>query len=146
MGQFMSSSCIGFNSIIITQERLESMQEEEIIEFESPKHRKERLTTQLSLNNISSSKEIDQGLVTLMTYPDRLQQSKSLDSSSPTLTILASPTRIIYDDSLSSLNYSQQSNIRKYKTRSKNFSTASENLVETLRSPPSPRKSSTNLN
>lgn len=188
MGQFMSTSCVDCDSVLTTQEDvmhesskmpirklreiIESMQEEEIIEFESPKHKQERLTTQLSYSNISSSRETYQSLITQATYQNSLPESKSLDCSLPSLATSASPSIYIYkkssnnpfirtprvkcktnlfsqtidgdlsDNSLSYLNCSYRSNIKKYKTRSKNFSTVSENLVETLRSSPLPRKSS----
>jgi hypothetical protein len=119
------------------------MQEEEVVEFESPRHKDEKSATQRSSVNMSTSRETDQSAPALGTFPR--------SSSNPFLHSLQRKSKgglyqhslegESFDNSLSTLNNSHFIGQSRYKTRSSNFSLVSVNLVETVRRSPSPKRS-----
>ncbi|OMJ91993.1 hypothetical protein SteCoe_5310 [Stentor coeruleus] len=159
MGQFVSKNCVDCNSGLTTQEDvlhestrksvrrlreiIESMQEE-VVEFESPRNKDEKYTTQRTSVNMNTSRETDQSAPALGTFPRSSSNPflQSLQRKSKGGLYQHSLEGESFDNSLSTLNNSHSVGQLRYKTRSSNFSLGSVNLVDAVRKSPSPKRSS----
>ncbi|OMJ71748.1 hypothetical protein SteCoe_29967 [Stentor coeruleus] len=158
MGQLMSRYCVDCNSNLTTQEDivhesskksirrlrelLENIDDEEIIEFESPRNKDERHMTQRSSININTSRDTDHSALTSKAIPRSsshpILHSPKLQSQNHHFQ--GSVQENSLNSSLSSFSNSHIFNYPRYKTRSSNFSHISVNLVETVRNSPVPKR------
>lgn len=160
MGQLMSRYCVDCNSNLTTQEdivnesskksmrRLRELlenidgEDEEIIEFESPRNKDERHITQRSSINVNTSRDTDHSAITSKAIPRSSSHPilHSPKNQSKRHNFQGSFQDNSLESSLSSMNNSNIFNYPRYKTRSSNFSPISVNLVETIRNSPVPKR------